>query len=124
MANPERESSSAPAYSRPDELFFIRHKLPIVLVLLIFVIGLATLAKDGQCYHEPNLAHQSSLSTKMVDIQAPAVLGSSPLQAVAKIFAYKPRPTRRLRIDQEPLPVQPVGLRLSFSHRSPPPVSL
>jgi hypothetical protein len=101
--------------------FVFCHKLPIIL-LLITLAGLATVAKDGQYYRGSNPAHESSLSTKMNVTQAPVALGSSPLQRVARIFARKPRPTTRMRIDAAPLRIQPVGLRVSFSHRSPPPV--
>ncbi len=122
---PETHRDSFVASSlRPDRSFLVRHKLPIILFLLVAVAGLATIAKDGQCYRRSNPTHQYSLSTKMVDAQTPVVLGSSPLQAVARIVASKRRPTRQLRINNVPLPAQPVGLQLSFSHRSPPVVSL
>ncbi|HTU33176.1 MAG TPA: hypothetical protein VMF66_05175 [Candidatus Acidoferrum sp.] len=123
MPQTDREYPEA-ASLRPNGSFLIRHKLPIILFLLVAVAGLATIAKDGQCYRGSNPVHQYSLSTKMVDAQTPVVPGSSPLQAVARVVASKPRPTRRMRIDNVPLPAQPVGLQLSFSHRSPPVVSL
>lgn len=105
--------------ARRDRSFFICHKLPVIL-LLITLIGLATMAKDGQYYHGSNPEHLASLSTKMNVGQAPVVLGPSPAQRVGRILASKPRASTRTRIQHVPLPVQPVALRLSIRHRSPP----
>lgn len=91
-------------------------------MLLIAIVGLATIAKDGKYYDGSNPEHRSSLSTKMNVTQAPAVLGSSPLERVARIFASKPRPATRAQVHYTPLPVHTVDIRLSFSRRSPPAV--
>jgi hypothetical protein len=80
------------------------------------------MAKDGKYCHGSNAEHRSSLSTKMNVTQPPLVLASSPLQKVARMVASEPRPAARTHIHYAPPPVQPVGLRISFRHRSPPSV--
>lgn len=103
--------------------FLICHKLPIIL-LLITLTGLATVAKDGQYYHGSNSEHRVSLSTKMNVAQAPVALSPSSFQRVGTVFASKPPATTRIRIRYTPLPVQPVALRLSIRHRSPPAITV
>lgn len=105
--------------TRPDYSSFIYRQLPVIL-LLVTLAGLATMAKDGQYYHGSNPEHLISLSTKMNVGQAPVVLGPSSSQRMGRILASKLRATTRVRIDYTPLPVQPVALRLSIRHRSPP----
>jgi hypothetical protein len=91
-----------------------------VLLLLIGLTGLAATAKDGQYHRASSLEHQSSLATKMNVPPAPAILGSAELHKVARLIAFKPRPTVRVRLKPKPLPTESVGVMVAMQHRSPP----
>jgi hypothetical protein len=107
----------APALLR--RLCVMLNKLAIVL-LLVGLAGLATLAKDGQYYPNPNPARQVSLSTKMNLDHVPVVLSRTPLEKVSQTVAAKPRPIMRRPVEPEPPLIEPLAVTLSLQHRSPP----
>jgi hypothetical protein len=104
---------------RSGRLGVMLNRLAIVL-LLVGLAGLATAAKDGQYYPNPNPARRVSLSTKMNVNSTPAVLNQTPLQKVAQIVAAKPRPSIRKPIEPEVPLIETIAVTVSLQHRSPP----
>jgi hypothetical protein len=92
----------------------------LVLLLLVSVVGLSTLAKDGQYFPTTTSARHVSLSTKMNVAHAPTLPSADKLRAVARI-APPPPAVRVTHLEQfETAPVQRISLTVSMQHRSPP----
>jgi hypothetical protein len=94
-----------------------------ILALIVGLVGLATMAKDGQYFPTTNPARHVSLSTKMNVAHPHVVCDRVPLKEATQIEALRPLPQRLIvrRVQQEPLPIQSVGVTVSLQHRSPPP---
>jgi hypothetical protein len=91
-----------------------------VVMLLFFVAGLATLAKNGQYFSKSSPARHVSISTKMDVGHAPAVLPGEVLQPVARFFPPQP-PIRASRVvDLPTVPIRQIDIALSMQHRAPP----
>ncbi len=93
----------------------------LVLLLLVAVVGLSTLAKNGQYYPRTNPVRHVSLSIKMNVAHAPIVILGDKLEPVARVAP--PRSAVRItRLEQfEATPVQEISVTVSMQHRSPPP---
>lgn len=98
----------------------ISGRTALVLLLLIAVVGLYTLAKNGQYFPKTNPVRYVSLSIKMNVAHAPVVIAGDKLQLIARVAP--PRLVLRVsRLEQfEATPVQRIGVTVSMQHRSPP----
>lgn len=93
----------------------------MILLLLVSVVGLSTLAKDGQYFASTNPVRHASLSTKMRVTHAPIAISGDQLEPVARVAP--PLPAARVtRLEQfETTPIQRISITVSMQHRSPPP---
>jgi len=93
----------------------------LVLLLLVAVVGLCTLAKNGQYYPRTNPVRYVSLSIKMNVAHTSVVNLGDKLEPVARV-APPPPIVRVTRLEQfEATPAQKIGVTVSMQHRSPPP---
>jgi hypothetical protein len=92
----------------------------VVFLILVSVVALSTLAKDGQYFPKTNPVRHVSISTKMNLAHTPIVPDGARSQAVARISP--PQPSIGItRIEtSEPIPMQRIGIVVSLQHRSPP----
>lgn len=92
----------------------------LILLLLIAVMALSTLAKEGQYYPRTNPAGRAALSTKMNVAHAPIAISHDDLQPVSRVSPPPPA-ARVTRLEQfETAPVQKISVTVSMQHRSPP----
>ena len=93
----------------------------LVLLLLVAVVGLSTLAKNGQYLPKSDPVRHVFLSIKMDVAHASVVVLSDGLEPVARVAP--PRPAVRVNgLEQfEATPVRRISVTVSMQHRSPPP---
>jgi hypothetical protein len=91
-----------------------------VVLLLFTMIGLFTLAKNGQYYPKSNPVRDVSLTIKMNVVHSSAQVAEEPLEPVARLFLPQPPICiYRVQVDEPPL-IPPIGVAVSMQFRSPP----
>ena len=92
----------------------------VIVLLLVSVVTLSTLAKNGQYFPRTNPVRHASLSTKMKVAQAPVIFAGDALRLVARI-APPPLAFQVTRLEKfEITPIRSISVALSMQHRSPP----
>lgn len=95
-------------------------RVSLISLLLVAVVGLSTLAKDGQYFPRTNPANHVSLSIKMNVAHAPILISMDRQQPIAAV-APPPPVARVTRLEQfEATPVRKISVTVSMQHRSPP----
>jgi len=91
-----------------------------ILLLLFFVAGLSTLAKNSQYLSKSNPARFVNIASKMKLAQSPVVFNWKPLHPVAR--AVPPRPFYRPsdRVELENTSIESMVFTFLLQYRSPP----
>jgi len=100
----------------------LRHLWLVVSIILlaVAVVGLSTVAKQGQYSSKADPIRNISISTKMDVTRVPAVLAKAPLQPLARIVLVEP-PVQASRVEHVIVaPISRVAVAVSMRHRSPP----